>query len=175
MEALWMLYAPDSKTVRLVVDRVLDKEEIERQAKRREKTLKTLSRADQIRCQALMTKKFEIAKLAADNPTFGTELLSGEISKLDRLVDSAHGRLEGPARARRRDQCLGRYAAGEGALAPNRPGLHQQRPRPAPDRRAGRAHATGPAADDDQVVVRAHAEVDLPCFGGPGVRSAACS
>lgn len=88
LEALYMLYAPDNGAVRAVVDRVLDKEEIERQAARRETILRTLARGDQIRCQALMTKKWEIAKLAQENPTFGTELLRGEISKLDRLVDS---------------------------------------------------------------------------------------
>lgn len=87
-EALWMLFAPDNESIRSLVDSVLDKEEIERQAKRRESILRTLARADQIRCQALMTKKWEIAKLAQENPTFGSELLRGEISKLDRLVDS---------------------------------------------------------------------------------------
>jgi len=87
-EALFMLYAPDSTTVRLLVDKVLDKEALEEVAKKREATLRMLARPDQIRCQALMTKKFEIAKLAADNPTFGAELLRGEIAKLDKLVDS---------------------------------------------------------------------------------------
>ena len=87
-EALWMLYAPDMKRLQNALDMIMDKETAEETAKRREQTLRNLSRADQIRCQALVAKRAEIAKLAQDNPTFGGELLRQEIGKLDTLVDS---------------------------------------------------------------------------------------
>lgn len=88
MEAIWMLFAPDNPIVRRYVDQHLDKEALEEQAKKREEQLRTLARGEQVRCQALMTKRWEIARLAADNPTFGAELLRGEVAKLDRLVDN---------------------------------------------------------------------------------------
>ena len=88
LEALWMIYAPDSKLVRRKLDEAMDRDEREERARRREEELKKLSRADQVRCQALMSKEWEITHLAAENPTFSGELLRGEIAKLDQLVDS---------------------------------------------------------------------------------------
>ena len=51
LEALFMLYAPDNPAVRILVDKVLDKQALDQIASKREKILKTLARADQIRCQ----------------------------------------------------------------------------------------------------------------------------
>ncbi len=40
------------------------------------------------RCEALMQKQKDITHLAGENPSFTGQLLSGELVKLDRLVDA---------------------------------------------------------------------------------------
>ncbi len=87
-EALFMLYAPDSPPVRHLLDKAIDREEADAAKKRRETAIAALTRGEQVRCMALLTKRAQIAKLAAENPTFGGELVRVEIRKLDRLVDS---------------------------------------------------------------------------------------
>ena len=87
-EALYMLYAPDLWPVQKFLDRIIDEEEEEEAKKKRAKLLMSLSRGDQVRCQALLTKRAEIVRLANENPTFGGELLRRELVKLDQLVDS---------------------------------------------------------------------------------------
>jgi hypothetical protein len=88
-EAIWMLFAPDSRLLRKtwfdkvhkqIVD---DKQKAELDAK-----FKALPDADAMRCLALREKQEQIHRLANENPSFTMELLSGELGKLDALVKS---------------------------------------------------------------------------------------
>ncbi len=88
-EALWMLFAPDS---RLLQKTWFDKRHKEEEDARRQAELdakfKQLPEVDAMRCLALREKQDQIQRLAAENPTFTTDLLSGELGKLDTLVHS---------------------------------------------------------------------------------------
>ena len=88
LETLFMLYAPDLWPVQKALDHMMDAEDAETAKKKRDLVLRALSRADQVRCQALLTKRAEIARLAGENPSFEGELLRRELAKLDMLVDS---------------------------------------------------------------------------------------
>lgn len=88
METLFMLYAPDLWPVQKALDQVMDSEDEAEAKKKRDAVLRGLSRADQVRCHSLLSKRAEIAKLAAENPSFEGELLRRELAKLDMLVDS---------------------------------------------------------------------------------------
>jgi hypothetical protein len=88
VETLFMLYAPDMWAVQKALDRVMDAEDEAEERKKRDAALRALSRADQVRCQTLLTKRAEIARLAGENPSFEGELLRRELAKLDKLVDS---------------------------------------------------------------------------------------
>ncbi len=87
-EALWMLYAPDSKLIRKQVDKALDREDALAAEEKRFMLLQRLSHEERARCRELMLKQNEITKLAHENPTFGNELLRNEITKLQKLTDS---------------------------------------------------------------------------------------
>jgi hypothetical protein len=89
VEAIWMLFAPDSKLLRKVWWDKLWAAEVDA-AKRAEmeKKFKALPEKDQMRCIALRDKQEQIRKLAAENPQFASELLAGELAKLDALVRS---------------------------------------------------------------------------------------
>jgi acetolactate synthase regulatory subunit len=87
-EALWMVYAPDSKIIRKQVDKVLDEEAIANEIAARNRALMRLSSDERMRCLTLLSKQDEIEKLAADNPSFGTSLLSQELDKLHKLTES---------------------------------------------------------------------------------------
>ena len=88
LEALFMMYAPDFWPIQKGLDQVMDAEDEAEARKRRDAVLASLTRGDQVRCQALLTKRAEIGRLAAENPTFGGELLRNELVKLDTLADS---------------------------------------------------------------------------------------
>lgn len=88
-EALWMLFAPDSKLLRKAwFDKRHAAEEDARKQAELDAKFKQLPEADAMRCLALREKHEQIERLAAENPTFTTELLSGELGKLDTLVRS---------------------------------------------------------------------------------------
>src|SRR3954471_8445751 len=86
-EALWMLFAPDSRLLRTLW---FDKRHQEDQnaAKKAEldAKFKLLPEPDAMRCLALREKQEQINKLAQENPAFTIDLLSGELQKLDDLV-----------------------------------------------------------------------------------------
>lgn len=89
LEGLWLLHAPDSKLLRrLVWDRRLDKERADREAAERAARLSTLDPASRDRVLALLSRQDEIRRLAAQNPTFTADLLTAELTKTDRLVQS---------------------------------------------------------------------------------------
>jgi len=86
-EALWMLFAPDSRLLRKLW---FDKRHQEDQDAARKAELdakfKLLPEPDAMRCLALREKQEQINKLAQENPAFTVDLLSGELKKLDDLV-----------------------------------------------------------------------------------------
>ena len=89
MEALWMLFAPDSTLLRKTWFDKRHKEERDAQAKAElDAKFKALPDADAMRCLALKEKQDQIHRLATENPSFTVELLGGELGKLDMLVRS---------------------------------------------------------------------------------------
>jgi hypothetical protein len=87
MEALWMLFAPDSKLLQKTIwdKRFAAEQQAARQAELDAK-FKSLPEGDAMRCLALKEKQDQINKLASENPAFTIDLLSGELKKLDDLV-----------------------------------------------------------------------------------------
>ncbi|MDB4965077.1 MAG: hypothetical protein JWN44_766 [Myxococcales bacterium] len=86
-EALWMLFAPDSRLLRKVWwDKQHASEEETRKRAELDAKFKLLPEADAMRCLALREKQDQINKLAEENPAFTVDLLSGELRKLDDLV-----------------------------------------------------------------------------------------
>lgn len=86
-EALWMLFAPDSRLLRKAwFDKVFEAEQNEARKKELDAKFKSLPEPDAMRCLALREKEEQIHKLAAENPSFTVDLLSGELKKLDDLV-----------------------------------------------------------------------------------------
>lgn len=87
-EAIWMLFAPDSKLLRKAwFDKQHKAERAALEKKRLDDAVASLGPGrDQERCVALREKKAEIDRLGAENKAFTVELLSGELAKLDALV-----------------------------------------------------------------------------------------
>jgi hypothetical protein len=86
-EALWMLFAPDSKLLRKLWFDKRHAEELDAQRKAElDAKFKLLPEGDAMRCLALREKQEQINKLAAENPAFTVDLLTGELKKLDDLV-----------------------------------------------------------------------------------------
>lgn len=86
-EALWMLFAPDSRLLRKVWwDKQHASEEETRKRAELDAKFKLLPESDAMRCLALREKQDQINKLAEENPAFTVDLLSGELKKLDDLV-----------------------------------------------------------------------------------------
>jgi hypothetical protein len=88
-EVLWLLHGPDSRLLRKTVwdpkfAKILD------EARNRERANKiaSLDREETTRVQRLISKNYEISKLASSNPTFTGELLRSELGKAAALVDS---------------------------------------------------------------------------------------
>jgi len=88
-EALWMLFAPDSRLLRKVwFDKVYKDEQDAAAQAELDKKFKALPDADAMRCLALREKQEQIHRLARENPSFTVDLLAGELGKLDALVRS---------------------------------------------------------------------------------------
>jgi hypothetical protein len=87
VEALWMLFAPDSRLLRKTWFDKRHAEDLD--AARRadlDAKFKLLPEPDAMRCLALREKQEQINKLATENPAFTVDLLSDELRKLDSLV-----------------------------------------------------------------------------------------
>lgn len=88
-EALWMLFAPDSKLLRRVwFDKhhaVVQKEEAR---KRIAEKLAQLDPVEVSRYESLLSKREEVARLCEENSAFAAELLRDELTKLDQLVEA---------------------------------------------------------------------------------------
>src|SRR3712207_808735 len=69
VEALWMLFAPDSKLLRkLAWDKRWEKEREDARRAELDAKFKQLPEGDAMRCLALREKQDQINKLAAENP-----------------------------------------------------------------------------------------------------------
>lgn len=87
MEALWMLFAPDSRLLRKLWFDKRHAEDLDAARKAElDAKFKLLPEPDAMRCLALREKQEQINKLAQENPAFTIDLLSGELKKLDDLV-----------------------------------------------------------------------------------------
>jgi hypothetical protein len=88
-EALWLLHAPDSRLLRkLVWDPKFASMLEEARNQERANKIASLDREETTRVRLLISKNYEITKLAASNPTFTGDLLRSELAKASALVDS---------------------------------------------------------------------------------------
>ena len=86
-EALWMLFAPDSRLLRkLWFDKQHQQDQDAARKAELDAKFKLLPEPDAMRCLALREKQDQINKLANENPAFTIDLLTGELKKLDDLV-----------------------------------------------------------------------------------------
>jgi hypothetical protein len=86
-EALWMLFAPDSRLLRKLRFDKRHQEDADAARKAElDAKFKLLPEPDAMRCLALREKQEQINKLANENPAFTIDLLNGELKKLDDLV-----------------------------------------------------------------------------------------
>jgi hypothetical protein len=89
VEAVWMLFAPDSRLLRRAW---FDRRHAEQLAAQRKQELDAivdkLPEPEATRCRALRIKQAQINQLVKSNPAFTVELLRGELGKLDELVSS---------------------------------------------------------------------------------------
>ncbi len=87
-EAMWMLFAPDSKLLqRTWFDKVWAEKGAAAIAEAQEAKLKQLEPMDQNRVLYLREQKMRIHQLAAENPSLTVELMGEELAKLDGLLD----------------------------------------------------------------------------------------
>jgi hypothetical protein len=89
LEALWLLYAPDSKRLRhLLWDPRFEQIREALVEQERASRLQFLADDDRTRVQELVARQKQIRRLASANPSFTGELLRAELLKTDRLVDA---------------------------------------------------------------------------------------
>jgi hypothetical protein len=89
LEALWLLYAPDSKRLRhLLWDPKFDQVRQALLAEERGQRLALLLPPERKRVDQLMARQAQINRLAAQNPSFTGDLLRSELTKTERLVDA---------------------------------------------------------------------------------------
>ena len=89
LEALWLLYAPDSKRLRhLLWDPRFEEVREVMLAQERAARMQALDERDQDRVRTLVERQKVIRHLAASNPSLTSELLKAELVKTDRLVEA---------------------------------------------------------------------------------------
>lgn len=88
-EAIWLLHAPGSERLRhLLWDPRFAQLKVAYETQQRAERMRLLSSADGQRVERLAQLKADIERLAAQNPSFTTDLLKAELVKTDRLVES---------------------------------------------------------------------------------------
>jgi len=88
-EALWLLHAPGSERLKhLLWDPRFAQLKAAYQTQQRAERMRLLSSADGQRVDRLVQLKVDIERLAAQNPSFTTDLLKAELVKTERLVES---------------------------------------------------------------------------------------
>jgi hypothetical protein len=89
LEALWLLYAPDSKRLRhLLWDPRFEEVREMMVEQERAARMQALTQRDQDRVRTLVERQKAIRHLAASNPSLTSELLKAELVKTDRLVEA---------------------------------------------------------------------------------------
>jgi hypothetical protein len=89
LEALWLLHAPDSRRLRhLLWDPRFAELKNAMDAQERAARLKGVSDEERKRVDVIVGRQRQIRELAARNPSFTGDLLRGELTKTDRLVDA---------------------------------------------------------------------------------------
>lgn len=89
VEAVWMLFAPDSRLLRRAwFDKRHAAELLGARQKELDGVVAGLPEPEAGRCRALRTKQVQINQLVKSNPAFTIELLRAELGKLDALVGS---------------------------------------------------------------------------------------
>jgi DNA repair exonuclease SbcCD ATPase subunit len=87
-EAIWMLFAPDSRFLqRIWFDKTWELENAEQRAKIRDQKLSLLSEGGRSRWKELRAQQQRIEKLAGENPSFTGQLLRKELDRLGDLAD----------------------------------------------------------------------------------------
>ena len=87
-EVMWMILAPDSKILRAVwFNRAFAVAKRADDADRRAERIGLLAPNDSMRFAYLCGQKQIIERLAKDNPSLTVDLLTGELAKLDELLD----------------------------------------------------------------------------------------
>jgi hypothetical protein len=87
-EAIWMLFAPDSKILqRTWWNKLWEGEKQAERKKRQAQKWSALPDAERERTWKLREVQMRIEKMAQENPTMSVELLSGELGKMEDLVD----------------------------------------------------------------------------------------
>jgi hypothetical protein len=87
-EALWLLFAPGSKTLqRSWFDALWSEERAAAAKKQLDDKLAALGQGDRRRVYKLINQKERIHALAQDNPSLTAELMKSELDKLDALID----------------------------------------------------------------------------------------
>ena len=88
-EGLWLLHAPDSKTLRrLLWDPRFEKIRLSLEAEERSRRMKDLTDEERARVERLAEHQHAINKLASENPSFTGDLLRTELVKTHKLVNS---------------------------------------------------------------------------------------
>jgi hypothetical protein len=88
-EGIWLLHAPESKRLRTVLwDPRFEKLRLALEEQERAERIKPLGQVDRERVERLVARQREIRRLAAQNPSFTSDLLRGELIKTDRLVEA---------------------------------------------------------------------------------------
>src|ERR1051326_2178873 len=88
-EGLWMLHAPESRSLRkLLWDPRFEAIRRELEQRARQERMLAMEPAEQRRVQALIARQEEIDRLAAQNPSFTGDLLRSELQKTRKLVDA---------------------------------------------------------------------------------------
>jgi len=89
LEALWLLHAPDSRRLRaLLWDPRFERLKRALAAQERARRMAGLSDTERARVAAIVERQEQIRRLAAENPSFATDMLQEELAKTDRLVDA---------------------------------------------------------------------------------------
>lgn len=87
-EALWLIFAPGSKTLRaLWFDPAFERAERAFAEERCRKKIATLTTPDRARTGNLELQKVTIERLSRDNPSLAVDMLHDELVKLDTLVE----------------------------------------------------------------------------------------
>ncbi len=88
VEAIWLVNADNPLLRRLLWTPRFDRLRKEAEAAQRAARLETLAEWDRTRVENLIARQTDINRLAAQNPSFTGDLLRGELTKTERLVEA---------------------------------------------------------------------------------------